>query len=201
MNTDYWFNRSSVNPAPSFWRLIIPLMLACFCAFAACAGATGYQCCKISRLAGGNRERQGSLAQLEVMAMKKSSFSRSAFFHPRVLIGFVLSLIGLILSLFVTGVGLDSANGARRPDHKDLPGTQRPDLTALVGPKEHDIDLRNLSKIPPDGEHEERRLTRHPFPLVGYPGPGLTDPSLIENEVRFCIHAEPVTDIPGDNIN
>jgi len=30
MNTDYWFNRSSVNRAFSFWRLIIPLALACF---------------------------------------------------------------------------------------------------------------------------------------------------------------------------
>ena len=30
MNSDCWFNRSSVNRAPSFSRLIIPLMLACF---------------------------------------------------------------------------------------------------------------------------------------------------------------------------
>ena len=30
MNVSCWFNRTSVNRAPSFWRLIIPLVLACF---------------------------------------------------------------------------------------------------------------------------------------------------------------------------
>ena len=46
-----------------------------------------------------NRERQGSLAQLEVMALKKSFLSQSAFFNPRILIGFVLCSIGLLLAL------------------------------------------------------------------------------------------------------
>jgi len=45
------------------------------------------------------RERQGSLAQLEVMSMKKQSASRSAFFDPRVLIGFVLCSVGVLLAL------------------------------------------------------------------------------------------------------
>src|SRR6266513_3572857 len=38
MKTDYWFNRRWLNGAPSFWPLIIPLMLAC-CALSPSAQA------------------------------------------------------------------------------------------------------------------------------------------------------------------
>jgi hypothetical protein len=42
---------------------------------------------------------QGSLAQLEVNSYEKKSASQSAFFNPRVLIGFVLCSIGVSLAL------------------------------------------------------------------------------------------------------
>ena len=49
------------------------------------------------------RERQGSLAQLEVMAMKKQSASRSSFFIARAALGVVLLLFGLSIGLLAQG--------------------------------------------------------------------------------------------------
>ena len=37
----------------------------------------------------------------------------------------------------------------------------------MVGPVSQDLDLRALPYIAPNEENEERRLTRHPFPLPG----------------------------------
>ena len=38
----------------------------------------------------------------------------------------------------------------------------------MVGPVAMNEDLRNLPYIPPEGEYEERRLTRYPVPAVGF---------------------------------
>src|SRR5438552_16099365 len=43
------------------------------------------------------------------MAMKKSSFSRSAFFNPRVLIGFALLLFGLSIGSLAQGPNTPAA--------------------------------------------------------------------------------------------
>src|SRR5262245_21257653 len=58
---------------------------------------------------------QGSLAQLEVMAMKKSSFSRSAFFNPRVLICFALCSVGLLLALIGLSKSVTGMSAATTP--------------------------------------------------------------------------------------
>ncbi|HEY2681760.1 MAG TPA: hypothetical protein VGI59_10600, partial [Candidatus Udaeobacter sp.] len=42
-----------------------------------------------------------------------------------------------------------------------------PDVVALVGPVSQDLDLRTLPYIPVNGEEDEVRLIRHPFPLAG----------------------------------
>src|SRR5436189_484309 len=71
------------------------------------------------------------LAQLEVIAMKKQSASRSAFFNPRVLIGFVLCSVGLLLVLvgwsksvtdsFGNPVLVSGMSGTKTP--AQIPGT------------------------------------------------------------------------------
>src|SRR4029078_1859619 len=41
-----------------------------------------------------------------------------------------------------------------------------PGVAAVAGPVSQDLDLRALPYIAPNEENEERRLTRHPFPLA-----------------------------------
>src|SRR5437667_12216509 len=93
--------------------------------------------------------------------MKKKSPSKSAFFNPRILAGFVLCSAGAFLAFFAFGA---LPGGGTRGAQ---PGTQRPDIMRLMGPVSQDQDLRNLPYIPANEEQEERRLTRRPFPLPG----------------------------------
>src|SRR4029077_795433 len=105
--------------------------------------------------------------------MKKKLSSKSAFFNVRVLIALFVFLAGVFLAL--VGFGAFSsvsaqANGTKSDQQtKAAPGL--PDVVAMVGPVRLDQDLRSLPYVAPKPEHEERRLTRHPFPLTGPHGP------------------------------
>ena len=105
--------------------------------------------------------------------MKKKSTSKSAFFNLRVLIASVFCLVGVFVALF--GMGAFSSAFAQKNNqsatNQDAPGTQRPDVVQMVGPVRLDQDLRKLPYIPANKEHEERRLTRYPFPLTGSDAP------------------------------
>src|SRR3982074_2235425 len=107
--------------------------------------------------------------------MKKNPASQSAFFNPRVLIGFIFCLAGVFLALL--GFGAFSSVFAQAKGTKTGPqtnppnGTQAPfgppDVVQMVGPVAQNQDLRSLAYIPPNKEVEERRLTRYPHPERG----------------------------------
>src|SRR5262249_47773945 len=100
--------------------------------------------------------------------MKKKSTSQSAFFNLRVLTAAVFCLFGIAVALFAQSKGAKQTQQTNRSGaNQDAPGTQRPDVVQMVGPVMMNTDLRDLPYIPPKGEHEERRLTRYPFPLAG----------------------------------
>ena len=105
---------------------------------------------------------------------KKKSASQSAFFNLRTVGGLLICLFGFVLTLFATGVlpgnsGQTSSTSAlSRPQAK--PGTQKPDVVKMFGPVSQDLDLRLLPYIAPSGEHETKRLVRHPFPLPALTG-------------------------------
>ncbi len=103
---------------------------------------------------------------------KKKSSSQSAFFNVRFVIGLVVTFFGLVLSLFAAGVlpsGDSKAAGSivipRTGVPQAKPGSQKPDVTRMVGPVHQNKDLRLLPYLAPNPDHEESgRPTRHPFP-------------------------------------
>ena len=93
--------------------------------------------------------------------MKKKFSFRSAFFNPRILVTFVLCLVGVLLTLAAFGLypgGLVMAQGPK-PNQKRASVPQR---IPMVGPVSQNRDLRTLPYIAPEREQEERRLMRHP---------------------------------------
>ena len=108
--------------------------------------------------------------------MKKKS-SQSAFFNPRVLIGLFVVLAGVFLALVGFGAFSSVFAQGKQPRQsggsngaQDAPGTQTPAVVRMVGPVRLNQDLRSLPYIAPNQEAEERRLTRHQFPLAGPAG-------------------------------
>src|SRR3984893_5378528 len=95
--------------------------------------------------------------------MKKKAITQSAFFNPRVLIGFLLCLTSVLIAL--VGVGLYSGPSAQaqgKMQTQEAGGA--PELVPMVGPVSQDADLRLLPYVAPNTDNEERRLTRHPLP-------------------------------------
>jgi uncharacterized repeat protein (TIGR01451 family) len=110
----------------------------------------------------------------------KREDSQSGFFNFRVLLALTLGFCGLALSLMAGSI---AASGSRQvpsamQQPRALPGSQRPDVLAMVGPVVQPIDLRNLPILPAgeDADSDEPRLMRRPFPLGGYQVPGVPDP-------------------------
>jgi hypothetical protein len=108
--------------------------------------------------------------------MKKKSARKSAFFNPRALIGFIFCLAAVFMALAGAGIypNLSKAQAqpalaSAQPASINSPGG--PAVVRMVGPVRLDQDLRSLPYIPPREKSEERRLTRHPFPLTGPHGP------------------------------
>jgi N-acetylneuraminic acid mutarotase len=131
--------------------------------------------------------------------MKKKSTSQSAFFNLRVLIAAVLCLAGIAVALLATGAFSSAfAQTKATKTNQDAPGTQKPDVVQMVGPVRQDQDLRKLPYIPAKKEHEERRLTRHPFPLAGTDAPAGSGTSGLAYVQKLLKNIwRPVPTIPG----
>src|SRR5476649_17772 len=101
--------------------------------------------------------------------MKKERPSRSGFFNPRILFGFVLCSVFLALIGF--GMYWGTSAFAQKP-RQNQNALGRPDVVRMIGPVAMNQDLRNLPYVAPkQKEEEERRLTRYPFPLAGSDAP------------------------------
>ena len=93
--------------------------------------------------------------------MKKKFDSKSAFFNPRVLLGFFLCLAGAVMALIALSISSGPSALAQRPT-QDPNAAAAPDVVRMVGPVRLDQDLRSLPYIAPKEEFEERRLMRYP---------------------------------------
>src|SRR3954453_18105476 len=89
--------------------------------------------------------------------MKKQQKNSAEAFALRIALAVALTSISAILL----------ASTLRPPAAGPQPDRPTPDVVAMTGPVAQNVDLRALRYIPVNAEHEERRLTRHPFPLVG----------------------------------
>ena len=93
--------------------------------------------------------------------MKKKSSSKSAFFNPRFLIGFIFCLAGVFLALLGFGLYPGGSALAQGPKQNQT-GSGGPEVVRLIGPVSQNVDLRALPYIAPKPEFEERVLTRYP---------------------------------------
>src|SRR6478609_5134160 len=89
--------------------------------------------------------------------MKKKEKNSTRAFVLRIALALALISISAILL----------ASSLRLPATGPQPERPTPDVVAMVGPVSQGLDLRALPYIPANSEEEERRLTRHPFPLAG----------------------------------
>src|SRR6478672_4397020 len=89
--------------------------------------------------------------------MKKKEKNSTRAFALRIALALALTSISAILL----------ASSLRPPATGPQPDRPTPDVVAMVGPVSQGLDLRALPYIPANSEEEERRLTRHPFPLAG----------------------------------
>src|SRR2546423_5640313 len=87
--------------------------------------------------------------------MKKQEQNSASAFALRIALALALTSISAILL----------ASTLRPPAAGPQPDRPAPDVVAMVGPVSQDLDLRALRYIPVNAEQEERRLTRHQFPL------------------------------------
>ena len=92
--------------------------------------------------------------------MKKKFASKSAFFNPRVLLGFFLCLAGGFTALIALSMYSAPSALAQRPKQA-AKSAGAPKMIPLIGPISQDKDLRALPYYPPNGEIEEFRLMRH----------------------------------------
>ena len=92
--------------------------------------------------------------------MKKKFASKSAFFNPRVLLGFFLCLAGGFTALIALSMYSGPSALAQRPKQA-AKSAGAPKMIPLIGPISQDKDLRALPYYPPNGEIEEFRLMRH----------------------------------------
>ena len=93
--------------------------------------------------------------------MKMKFDFKSAFFNPRVLLGFFLCLTGALMALIAFGMYSGQSVLAQQPS-QDPSIAAGPQVIPMVGPVSQDQDLRALPYIPQETENEEFRLTRHP---------------------------------------
>ena len=92
--------------------------------------------------------------------MKKKSTSESAFFNLRVLIASMLCLFGIAVALFAQGNRAKHTQQNRRSGvRQDAPGTQKPDVSRMIGPAVVNQDLRTLPEMP-SGPKIERPLLK-----------------------------------------
>src|SRR4051794_19410703 len=95
--------------------------------------------------------------------MKKKSTSKSAFFNLRVLTASMLCLFAIAVALFAQGNRAKQASQNNRSGaRQDAPGTQKPEVTQMIGPARIDQDLRTLPEVPSGPKIERPLLTRYP---------------------------------------
>src|SRR5213596_3113479 len=101
-------------------------------------------------------------------APARRSFNEGGFFNLRVLTASVLCLFGVFVALMACGAfsnlfaktkGPKQAGAAVR---QDAPGTQKPEVTQLIGPAVIKGDLRSLPEIPSGPKISRPLLTRYP---------------------------------------
>ena len=107
--------------------------------------------------------------------MKKKSTSKSAFFNPRFLIGFIFCLAGVFVALLGFGLYPGGSALAQGPKQNQT-GSGGPEVVRLIGPVRQNVDLRNLPYVAPKAEFEERRLMRYPHDGTGHPSGYPTSP-------------------------
>jgi len=88
--------------------------------------------------------------------MKKKEKNSTGAFALRIALALALTSISAILL----------ASSFTPPAVGPQPDRPTPDVVAMAGPVSQNLDLRALPYIAPNEENEERRLTRHPFPLA-----------------------------------
>jgi hypothetical protein len=95
--------------------------------------------------------------------MKKKSTSKSAFFNLRILVASVLCLFGIAVALFAQGNhSKQNRQNTRSGPRQDAPGTQKPEVTRMIGPAIVNQDLRTLPEMPSGPKIERPLMTRYP---------------------------------------
>ena len=129
--------------------------------------------------------------------MKRKSTSKSAFFSLRVLIASVLCLFGIAVALFAQGRGTkQTQQTGRSSGAQDAPGTQRPDVSQMVGPVVLTTNLKDLPYIPSEGEQEEEPLTRFPHPHTGAPPPAAPSSPWLQRLMKGLFRPTPTMPPP-----
>lgn len=97
--------------------------------------------------------------------MNKKFDSKSAFFNPRFLLGFVLCLVGTFVALVAFTMYSGPSALAQKPkENQKVKG--KAEMVRLIGPVSQG-DLRKLPDIPQFEQENEQPLRRHPFPKPG----------------------------------
>ncbi len=128
--------------------------------------------------------------------MKKKLTAKSAFFHPRALIGFFLCLMGGLLALVAFSIPAGSSAFAQPRQTAKV--SAKAEVLRIIGPVSLDRDLRQLPEIAQRGEEEEEGpMRRHPFPRRGVPAK--TDPiQAVRQSIAAAIHMPgPTATFPG----
>jgi hypothetical protein len=93
--------------------------------------------------------------------MRKRVTAKSAFYDPRILLGFFLCLVGTGVALIAfTMYSSPSALALNPADN--AANSAKAETVALIGPVLENRNLRALPYIAPEKEQEERRLMRYP---------------------------------------
>ena len=130
--------------------------------------------------------------------MKKKLTTKSAFFHPRALIGFFLCLMGGFLALVAFSIPAGPSAFAQPSQAANV--SAKAEVLRVIGPVSLDRDLRQLPEIAQRGEDEEEGpMKRHPFPRRGVPAK--TDPiQAVRRSIAAAIHMPgPTATFPGIN--
>ena len=127
--------------------------------------------------------------------MKKKFDSKSAFFNPRVLLGFFLCLAGAVMALIAFSISSGPSALAQRPTQNPN-AAAAPDVVRMVGPVRLDQDLRNLRYVPQEGETEVYPLTRYPHRNAGAAASQTSGFAPIQSLIKEILRPTPAMPAP-----